>query len=362
MHRWAFYINLPIGGLALPVYIFMLPSPDPQPGASLRARLAEIDWVGSILFIGAAVSLTLAINFGGILYAWDSGSEIALFVVAGVLFIVFGLQQAFCVLVRPDRRLIPVNRLFKPKSIRTVLLMFATTAAGGCGIFVPVYFIPLFFQFTRGDSPIQAAVRLLPSIVALVFSCLLQGGLLSHPSGKFGVYVPWFTVGGALCTVGAALMYVVDIHTSTAWVYGSSTLLSFGVGLFAQSGFAIAQASVPESEAALASAFITLAQTGGITISLAISNAIFINGAEDRLAAILPPNVSREQIQAAIAGVGGDFVGMLPHEMQVQVLEAIVEAIRRPYILVMTAGALVVVLSAVMKRERLFLAGTAVGV
>ncbi|KAJ3961878.1 hypothetical protein N0V92_001442 [Colletotrichum tropicale] len=351
--RWAFYINLPIGGLAAPVYLWMLPSPDPQPGASLWQRLKKIDWVGAPLMLGAIICFTMGISFGGVMYDWDSGQEIALFVVAGVLFIVFGLQQAYCIGTTKERRLFPVELIVSRKYYRTIILMFCITASGGCAIFVPVYFIPVFFQFTRGDSAIDAAVRLLPFIILAVFVTLLQGGVLSHPSG--GLYFPWFTVGGAIVVAASSLMYVVEPSTSTAWVYGASAMLGAGVGTFTQAGFSIAQASVPEDMAAVASSMMALAQTSGINIALAVGNAVFLNRAEKRLTEILPDTVPEEQIQLAIAGVGGDFVQTLPPDMQAEILDAIVEALNLPYILVIVAGAVVLVSSLLCKRERLFM-------
>ncbi|KAK1976355.1 major facilitator superfamily domain-containing protein [Colletotrichum cereale] len=353
--RWAFYINLPIGGLAAPVYIFMLPSPDPQPGASIIKRLAEIDWVGAVLMLGAIVTFTMAISFGGVMYEWNSGPEIALFVVAGVLFIVFGVQQAYCIATTKERRIFPVELISSHKYYRTTILMFCVTASGGCAIFIPVYFIPIFFQFTRGDSAIDAAVRLLPFILVMVVVTLAQGGMLSHPSGRFGLYMPWFAVGGAITVAAATLMYVVETDTSTSWVYGASAMLGAGVGTYTQAGFSISQASVPEHMAAVAASLMALAQTSGINIALAVSNAVFLNRAETRLAEILPDNVTEDQIHLAIAGVGADFVTTLPPQMQQEVLEAIVEALNLPYILVITAGSLVLVCSVLMKRERLFM-------
>lgn len=331
----------------------MLPSPDPQPGASLWQRLKEIDWVGAPLMLGAIICFTMGISFGGVMYDWDSGQEIALFVVAGVLFIVFGLQQAYCIGTTKERRLFPVELIVSRKYYRTIIIMFCITASGGCAIFVPVYFIPVFFQFTRGDSAIDAAVRLLPFIILAVFVTLLQGGVLSHPSG--GLYFPWFTVGGAIVVAASSLMYVVEPSTSTAWVYGASAMLGAGVGTFTQAGFSIAQASVPEDMAAVASSIMALAQTSGINIALAVGNAVFLNRAEKRLTEILPDTVPEEQIQLAIAGVGGDFVQTLPPDMQAEILDAIVEALNLPYILVIVAGAVVLVSSLLCKRERLFM-------
>ena len=356
--RWAFYINLPIGALFAPVYLFLLPSPDPRPGFTVKQRLLQIDWVGAPLLIGAIVSFTMAINFGGIIYDWDSGAEIALWVVAGVLFVVFALQQAFCIGTTTAKRIFPVEMITSRKFARTTVLMFCTTAAGGTAIFVPVYFIPLLFQFTRGDSAIKAGVRLLPFICVLVFVTLFQGGLFSHPSGKFGFYMPWFLVGGLISVAGGALMFTADSGSSDAYIYGASALLGIGVGTYTQSGYAIAQAAVEESRHAVAVAFIGLAQVGGITIGLAIGNAVFLNRAQDLIAKILP-GLSHDEIQNAIAGTGADLLKTLPEDIQVRVLDAIVDAVQRPYILSMVSGAVVAVLSLFMKRERLFMTAAA---
>lgn len=67
---------------------------------------------------------------------------------------------------------------------------------------VPTFYIPLYFQFVRGDSPLTAAVRLLPFIAVMVFFGLLNGALMS----KFGYYMPWYLVGGIFTTIGGSLM------------------------------------------------------------------------------------------------------------------------------------------------------------
>ena len=343
------------GAVAGPIYLFLLPSPDPKPGQSFKQRLSEVDVVGAPILLGAIVTFVMAINFGGIMYEWDSPREIALFVVSGILFLIFGVQQALCIGVESQCRLFPVH-LVTGKSARTVLIMFCTTASGGCGIFLPVYFIPIFFQFTRGDSPVQAAVRLLPFIIVLVVITLVQGASLSIN----GRYMSWFLVGVLLTVVGGSLMFLADVDTSDSRIYGYSALIGAGVGTFTQAGFSIAQASVVESDADVAAAFIALGQTAGITLALAISNSIFLNRAESSIRKILPL-VPEGQVRAAIAGSSADFVESLDPDIRQQVIEAIVDAVGRTYILLITAGALVTVLSLIMKREKLFIQPVALG-
>ena len=132
--RWAFYINLCIGAVCAPVYLFLLPSFDPRPGVSFFARLREMDWFGGIVLIGAFVSGIMAISFGGILYAWNSGQIIACFVVSFVLFVIFGIQQQMTLFTTIQRRLFPVHFL---KS-RSMLILFAQVSCAACGVIVPL--------------------------------------------------------------------------------------------------------------------------------------------------------------------------------------------------------------------------------
>ena len=155
-------------------------------------------------------------------------------------------------------------------------------------------------------------------------------------------------------------MFLADVDTSDSRIYGYSALIGAGVGTFTQAGFSIAQASVDESDADVAAAFIALGQTAGITLALAISNSIFLNRAESGIRKILPL-VPEGQVRAAIAGSSADFVESLDPDVRQQVIEAIVDAVGRTYILLITAGALVTVLSLIMKREKLFIQPVALG-
>ncbi|KAL4974562.1 major facilitator superfamily domain-containing protein [Aspergillus desertorum] len=342
--RWAFYINLFIGAVCAPVYLFLLPSKDPRPGVSLKERSRELDFVGAILQMGALTTFILAISWGGVTYPWNSGQVIGCFVASGVLFIILGLQQVFLVFTTIERRMIPVEFF----GSRTVLILFSSTAAAGAAAFVPIYMLPLFFQFTRGDGPLDAGVRLLPFIILMVVTILTNGALLS----KLGYYMPWYLVGGLLVVAGGALMYTVDLDTSTSRIYGYTVLMGVGVGAFIQASFAVAQAVVKPEGVPAAVGFITLAQFAGITIVMAIANAVFLNECLSEIPKILP-NVPRSEIEAAIQGTS-DLLDTLSSETHTQVLKAIVSGISKAYALEITAGALVTVLSLLMKRERLF--------
>lgn len=343
--RWAFYLNLFIGAACAPFYLFVLPSNDFHAGATIKERVVEMDYVGIVLQAGALTSFVMAINWGGITYPWNSGRIIALFIVAAVLFIVLAIQQVFNIFTTEPRRLIPVQ-FFKS---RTVLVLFSATAAGGAGAFVPIYMVPLFFQLTRGDSALKAGVRLLPFIVFLVVFTFLNGGLMA----KAGYYMPWFLVGGIFVVIGSALMFIVDQDTSTAKIYGFTILLGSGVGMFFQAAFSVTPAVVSPENIGSAIGFMTLAQFLGITIALAIANAVLLNNSTERIQQILP-NVPLSEIQAAVLGSSSELVQSLSPELRRRAIAAIVDAISTTYALTITAGALVAVTSLLLRREKLF--------
>src|SRR5262245_31626218 len=81
--RWAFYINLPIGGLIAPVIVFFITTFDARKGTPYSDRIKQIDWVGSTLLAATIVSLMLALAFGGNEFAWTDGRIIGLFVLSG---------------------------------------------------------------------------------------------------------------------------------------------------------------------------------------------------------------------------------------------------------------------------------------
>lgn len=238
--RWSFYINLVVAALFAPVYLFMVPSVNPKPGKSKLERLAGLDYVGSFLIIAGSACGVTGLSFGGSVFAWNTGTIIALLCVSIVLLVLFGIQQGFCLFTTFDRRLLPVQ-YFKS---RTLILMFITSAVAGGPIFIPTYFIPLFFQFSKGDGALGAAVRILPFMFLLVCFSLLNGAAM----GKEGHYKAWYIFATVMILIGSALMFTVDEHTSTGRIYGYSVVLGIGAGTIVQTGFIVAQAVVPRSE------------------------------------------------------------------------------------------------------------------
>ncbi|KAL8640851.1 MAG: hypothetical protein Q9228_002271 [Teloschistes exilis] len=215
--RWGFYLNLVVGGLFAPVYLFLLPPFDPRGDQKLYSRIREFDFFGAILSIAVLVCTIMAINFGGALYPWHSGQIISLFVLAGVLLIVFALQQKFAIFTQSSGRMFPLDFLLN----REAVLLFVLGCAANAGGYVPLYYIPLYFQFTRGNAALEAAVRLLPLVFLFSSTVIFNGALMSS-------------------------------------IYGFEVLMGVGAGCQAQTGYAVLQALVDPSRVSDALGFMML--------------------------------------------------------------------------------------------------------
>lgn len=135
--RWGFYINLCVGAACAPVYLFLVPSIDTQPGDSIRDRLKNVDLLGMILLAGASTALIMGISFGGMVYPWGSARTIALFVVAFVCFVGFVVQQGWGLCTNS-----PVFPVSMVKNV-SVLAIFFNETCSATACFLPIYFIPL---------------------------------------------------------------------------------------------------------------------------------------------------------------------------------------------------------------------------
>ncbi|KAJ6109918.1 Major facilitator superfamily domain general substrate transporter [Penicillium sp. IBT 16267x] len=350
--RWAFYINLVIGAVFTPVYLLLLPSFEPLPNATSKEKAMSIDWIGSVLFIGALATLIMGIDFGGVEWRWGSGQIIALFVVSGVLFVLFGVQQAFFIFCNEQTRLFPVHFLKR----RSLLLLFILNTSASSGLFIAVYYIPLFFQFTQGDTAVHTSLRLLPFVLVLIFTIIANGHMMS----KFGYYIPWYFFGAAFELIAAVLMYRVKADTSASAIYGYTALMALGVGAFNQAGYSVVQAKVPKAEIPWALGFMMVSQLGGIVLALGMAGAIFVNKATKELLQLLP-DANPTDVKNTIAGTLSGFFQTLTTSQQTAAVDIIVSAIDEVYILLIVAGALGVLLSLLLKREKLFMEAAAGG-
>ncbi|GKZ23575.1 hypothetical protein AbraIFM66951_009848 [Aspergillus brasiliensis] len=316
--RWAFYINLLFGAILIPTYIFVILSRDPMPGVSWRQKLSDFDWVGSLLNVASFTTLVMAINFGGTLYAWSSGPIISLFIVSGALWALLLIQQGLVFATSFHSRLLPMH-LFKQKE---PTLLFIACAAVGVVTYPSVYYIPIYFQFTRGDDAIRSAVRLLPLIFLLIVAIQSNGIMMT----RLGYYKPWYLIGSISALVPAIILStVVSTHTRPSILYGLEVVLGLGAGSYTQAAFGVIQAVTTPSEAADGLALMLLAQLTGMTLGLSTTGAVFVNVAQNGLFKLLH-NLPRDQVSQIVSGTSSGLLKRLPKKVREQALDIIVHA------------------------------------
>ncbi|KAH8723578.1 putative MFS drug efflux transporter [Phaeosphaeriaceae sp. PMI808] len=317
---WAFYMNFCVGAAMAPVYFLLLPKHNPSPGIPVRERFYCLDWIGAILCSGATASLVMGISFGGGPYDWTSGNIIALFVCSAVFWALFIFQQSLAIGTTKNHRVFPVKYL---KS-RHMNIFFAQTASAITVAQIPLYFIPLFFQFAKGDSALQAGVRLLPLVFFKVLGTVLSGAYLQ----KVGYYLPLYLLGGILSLTGGVLFFFVNQAPNTASIYGYSL-------------------EVDTSEIPKVVAFIGYGQIAGITLSLSVSSSVFLNTATRKISQILPL-VSKQAVQQAVTSTGGTLFDTLQEVEKRRVLDAICNTIGD---MIIATGGLTILLSMFTKWE-----------
>lgn len=311
---------------------------------SLSAKVKLMDWLGIVLSWGVFTAFTLGFLSGGVVWAWDDGRTIANIVVFAVLSVAFAVQQKFMFLTDSSNRLFPCDFLRNPQ---LVLLYIIMSCSGGASLFVAIYYIPFFHLFVDGSSGTQAAVALLPYIAFYVASVLLCGALM----GRTGHHMVWFLVSGLFLEAGAAAMYTVTKETANANIIGYAILLGVGMTT-SQAAYAIGNQLVEPARAAELIQYINISQGSSQLIGLAIASAIFQTQSFDGTRRILGPQYSDADIQAAIAGARSDILTSVPPATRDAVIDVIVDAISKVWILVIAGGALHTVCSLFLTRSR----------
>src|SRR5438270_7834934 len=184
--RWVFYVNLPLGALALAVTGAVLKLPH-------RRTEHRIDYLGAALLTAAASSSLLGITWGGSQYAWSSSVIVGLLAAAAVLFTVFVWVES-----RTDEPIVPL-RLFENDVFR---IGAATTFILGFAMFGAIVYLPLFLQVVRGQTATNSGLVLVPMMLAVVLASIGGGRWIS----RTGRYRAFPAVGCALLTVGLFLL------------------------------------------------------------------------------------------------------------------------------------------------------------
>jgi len=267
--RWIFYVNLPVGAVAL----FVIGTVFHSRGTRVEHA---IDYLGAALLAGALSAIVLFTSLGGTTYAWGSAPIILLAVLAVVLTALFPLAER-----RAAEPILPLS-LFR-------LRVFAVCAGVGfiigVAMFGTITFLPLFLQIVRGRSPTSSGLQLTPMMGGLLITSIASGQLIS----RFGRYKPFPIFGTAVMTAGMALLAQLNVHTTVLAVSLYMVVVGLGLGMVMQVlVLAVQNAVQPEVMGVATSATIMFRQIGG-SVGIALFGAVFANRLHANLAKLLPP-------------------------------------------------------------------------
>jgi EmrB/QacA subfamily drug resistance transporter len=251
--QWVFYVNVPVGAVALAVVITQFPSLKNDHHVT-----RSIDWLGAGALVGALTPLLVALSLGGSPdFAWNSPKVIGLLAFGGVMLIGFILAEW-----KAKEPLLPLD-LFKS---RTFALVALTTFLTGVGMFGALINIPLFIQGVQGDSATNSGNSLLPMTLSLVVMSIVSGQLLTR-TGKYR----WLGVFGmSALTLGMFLLSRMHVDTPRIQTIAFMVLLGVGLGVAMPIYTLIAQNAFPIQRLGVVTAATTFFRSIGGTVGIAV--------------------------------------------------------------------------------------------
>jgi EmrB/QacA subfamily drug resistance transporter len=266
--RYIFYVNLPLGVVALAVTNRVLRLP-------VRKRAAKIDWQGALLLVAGVSCVLLATQFGGTNYPWGSWQVIGLFALGAVIIAGFAVREA-----KAPEPILPLA-LFRIQ-IFTVANIIAFVS--GVAMFGALAFLPQYLQLVHGVSATESGLLLLPLLVGLL-AMSISSGLYISRTGRYR----WFPLAGTIgVTIGLVLLTHLGAHTSLLVVSVYILIFGLGLGLFMQVLTLVVQNAVPINQLGVGTSSVTFFRSMGGAIGASALGAVLTAGIAAEFPRYLP--------------------------------------------------------------------------
>ncbi len=317
--RWIFYVNLPLGVVAMLVLAATLPA---RPERVRRS----VDWAGAGLLAAALAAIVVFSDLGGSVYAWTSP------VVIGVGATALAALAAFILVERRAKEPVLPLRLFANRA-------FAVSAGVGLivgfALFGSVTYLPLFLQVVKGVSPTGSGLQMLPMMGGMLVTSIASGQVISR-TGRYKLFP---VVGTAVMSAGLFLLSRMTTQTSTAESLGTMLVLGLGLGMVMQVLVIAVQNAVDYADLGVATSGATLFRLIGGSLGTAVLGAIF----SGRLAA----NVARMVPGGAAAGasLSPGRIAALPPAVRAAYGEAFTRSLSTVFVVATTIAVLGFVLA-----------------
>jgi EmrB/QacA subfamily drug resistance transporter len=254
--RWVFYVNLPLGAIALAALRLALPAP------AVARPAARLDIAGAALLAGSTAAITLACVWGGDRFGWSSATIIALLAFAGLLAVALVARER-----RAADPIVPLAMLkTRPVAVSSAGLFLATAA-----LFSVTVFVPLYLQTTTGATPTEAGLLLVPAMLGITVSTNVVGRKISAT----GRYKRYPLLGLGLMAIALATLALIAAHPSRTAVGFTLGLFGLGFGMVGQVLITAVQNTVDRRELGIAMATTSFFRGLGGAIGAAVFGAVF---------------------------------------------------------------------------------------
>lgn len=275
--RWVFYINVPVGIVALAVIAAVLHIPR-------RRTPHRIDYLGTAVIAAVAACFVLMTSLGGVTYPWGSWQTIGFGVLGAVLLAAFVLIER-----RAAEPVIPL-RLFR---LRTFTLTAVIGFVIGFAMFGSMTYLPTFLQVVQGVSPTMSGVHMLPMVLGMLLASTGSGQIVS----RTGHYKVFPIAGTGITAFGLLLLHQLDPASGVAEMSASFFVFGFGLGLVMQVLVLIVQNAVPYQDLGVATSGATFFRSIGASFGVSIFGTIFASNLGPRIADALagrqlPPGIT----------------------------------------------------------------------
>ncbi|MFJ6851971.1 DHA2 family efflux MFS transporter permease subunit [Streptomyces sp. NPDC091271] len=300
--RWVFYINLPVGVVALLVIAAALHIP-------VRRTKHTIDYLGTFLIASVATCLVLVASLGGTTWAWASPQIIVLAVLAVVLLVGFIAAER-----RAAEPVLPL-KLFRK---RTFTLVAVISFVIGFAMFGAMTYLPTFLQVVHGITPTMSGVHMLPMVLGLLITSTGSGQIVSR-TGRWKVFP---IAGTALTVVGLLLLHTLSENSSTWTMSLCFFVFGAGLGLVMQVLVLIVQNSVGYEDLGVATSGATFFRSIGASFGVAVFGTIFTNRLSGKLEEALSGRSLPPGVDAGALAADPRAIGRLPADLRPSVLSA----------------------------------------
>ncbi|HEX8079781.1 MAG TPA: MDR family MFS transporter [Jatrophihabitans sp.] len=278
--RWVFYVNLPVGIVALVVVSRFLNVPH-------LAKDHKIDYLGAVTLVLGVTALLLVAEQGRT-WGWGSATAVTYYVVG------IGLLAAFLLIERRvgDEAILPLKMFHSPVFSVASLMNFIL----GMGMFGGIICLPLYMQIVKGFSPTKSGLSLLPMMVGMM-TVAMGSGIFTARTGRYKIFP---IVGTGLLIVALLGLARIDYTTGYAYLAPLMLLMGAGLGCCMQTLVLATQNAVPASQMGVATSSAAFFRSMGGTFGTAIFLTIFFSGAARHVSVNVQAAAGEPQFQAAL--------------------------------------------------------------